>query len=979
MDNLEFEGVVDMKRENVIRLVSRICIVSFIIPLILVFVAPVSADSPSEDGADVDFEGIIKRENTYDEYISKYKGAQRPSLEIDIPVENYIDTDMNIKVYENFEGSEGKSIWTDEEGYITWEVEVPQAGLYSIYIEYFPVEGRSTDIEREIWINGESPFFDAKHIILSRVWANAEPIKRDNRDNDLRPRQIEAPRWQTAWFKDYMGYYNEPYLFYFKKGKNTVKLVSVKEPMVIKTIKLAQYPDIPTYEEYIKSCYEKGYEVVKTEPIYIQGEDAVYKSDPTLYPINDRTSPNTVPYHRSKIRLNTIGGYNWRIPGQWITWNVEVKEAGLYQIVIKGRQNITRGLYSNRKLFINGKVPFKEAENLTFKYSSTWQNFVLGDGEKPYLFYLREGINEIRMEVVLGDLAEILRIAEDSVFILNSAYRKIIMITGRSPDPYRDYELEKKLPEVIATFEEQSKVLAELSERFVNYTGQRGSHNAILDRLSYQLKDMVRRPHTIQKRLQQFKDNVGALSSWILNTREQPLEIDYIIVCHPDTEIPPAEASFIRRVIHEVSAFFASFVEDYESVGNVYEEGEEVLTVWVTSGRDQAQVIKRMIDDTFTPNTGIPVNVKLVQPQVLLPATVAGRGPDVALPVGNGEPVNYAMRNAAVDLTQFDDFNEVIKEFHPSAILPYRFEGGVYGLPDQQQFPMMFYRTDILEELGLEPPETWEELYGILPDIQKNNMDVSVPVTVNNDPWGAMLTYSTFLYQRGGQLYNDNGISSALDTEEAIDAFKEWTNLYLNYKFPLEFDVANRFRTGEIPIAINEYWLYNVLQVFAPELRGLWEMAPIPGIRREDGTIDRSTTSGGYGVMMLSSAKDKKAAWEFMKWWVSSDTQTRFGRELESVMGPAARHPTANVVAASKLPWPVKDYKALEEQRKWVKGNPEVPGGYFTPRHLNNAFRKVVFDGADPRETLLDYVRIINEEIDNKRKEFGLKLRDEVK
>jgi ABC-type glycerol-3-phosphate transport system substrate-binding protein len=156
-------------------------------------------------------------------------------------------------------------------------------------------------------------------------------------------------------------------------------------------------------------------------------------------------------------------------------------------------------------------------------------------------------------------------------------------------------------------------------------------------------------------------------------------------------------------------------------------------------------------------------------------------------------------------------------------------------------------------------------------------------------------------------------------------------------------------------------------------------MAPIPGIRREDGTIDRSTTSGGYGVMMLSSAKDKKAAWEFMKWWVSSDTQTRFGRELESVMGPAARHPTANVVAASKLPWPVKDYKALEEQRKWVKGNPEVPGGYFTPRHLNNAFRKVVFDGADPRETLLDYVRIINEEIDNKRKEFGLKLRDEVK
>jgi ABC-type glycerol-3-phosphate transport system substrate-binding protein len=155
-------------------------------------------------------------------------------------------------------------------------------------------------------------------------------------------------------------------------------------------------------------------------------------------------------------------------------------------------------------------------------------------------------------------------------------------------------------------------------------------------------------------------------------------------------------------------------------------------------------------------------------------------------------------------------------------------------------------------------------------------------------------------------------------------------------------------------------------------------MLPIPGIRREDGTIDRSTTSSGYAVMMLSSAKDKEAGWEFIKWWVSADTQTRFGRELESIMGAAARHPTANMIAASRLPWPVKDYNVLEGQRSWVKGNPEVPGGYFTPRHLNNAFRKVVFDGADPRETLLDYVRIINEEIDNKRKEFGLILRNEV-
>ena len=66
------------------------------------------------------------------------------------------------------------------------------------------------------------------------------------------------------------------------------------------------------------------------------------------------------------------------------------------------------------------------------------------------------------------------------------------------------------------------------------------------------------------------------------------------------------------------------------------------------------------VDDTFTPATGIRVNVKLVVADTLLTAVVAGNGPDVVLSLGTWFPVNYAMRNAAEDLTQFEDFDEVI-------------------------------------------------------------------------------------------------------------------------------------------------------------------------------------------------------------------------------------------------------------------------------------------------------------------------------
>lgn len=127
---------------------------------------------------------------------------------------------------------------------------------------------------------------------------------------------------------------------------------------------------------------------------------------------------------------------------------------------------------------------------------------------------------------------------------------------------------------------------------------------------------------------------------------------------------------------------------------------------------------------------------------------------------------------------------------------------------------------------------------------------------------------------------------------------------------------------------------------------------------------------------MLRQAKNKDAAWEFMKWWVDKDSQVRFGREMEGLMGAAARYPTANVEALKELPWPTSDYRNLEEQWQWVQGVPEVPGGYFTGRHLDNALREVINNGTNTADALYDYVQEIDYEIDQKRAEFDLKRRE---
>ena len=49
-----------------------------------------------------------------------------------------------------------------------------------------------------------------------------------------------------------------------------------------------------------------------------------------------------------------------------------------------------------------------------------------------------------------------------------------------------------------------------------------------------------------------------------------------------------------------------------------------------------------------------------------------------------------------------------------------------------------------------------------------------------------------------------------------------------------------------------------------------------------------------------------------------------------------------------------------------------MPGGYYTSRYVDFAWRAVILKHKDVRETLLDYAEAINKEIASKRKEFGL-------
>ena len=927
----------------------------------------------SENMVEDELLSIIRETITYDAYLSQHEGAAHPDKEIVIDGKNYLEASEGFYV-------EDDGLYTLEEGSVTYEVEVAEAGFYNVELHYQPVKGKNNKVERVLYINGEIPFENAQYLEFTRVWEDAVEIVRDSRNNDVRPSQKEIYMWLDSYFKDSDGYYQESFDFYFEKGINTITLESTAEPVKIGSMVLKQEESVPTYAEYQAQNAANGYKKAETAVIKIQAEDAIQKSDSTLYPIADRTSPVTEPYHASKTRLNVIGGANWEQVGQWITWKVEVPEDGLYEIAVRYRQNINSGVTVVRSVLIDGELPFLDAQECTFSYENSWQMESLGNKEGNFEFYLTKGVHTLTMEISLGSqMSEIIRMTDECISELNRAYRQLLMVIGSSPDTYRDYQLDSKCPEALEILAKQYETICKIKEMVTAYNqGSASSETVAIDNLIIQLEGMVKKPKTIAKQWAAFKDNIVSLGSWQLSIREQPLEIDYILVGEVGMELPKAEAGFFATCVHEIKQFAASFVEDYSSIGEVY-EGTEVLEVWILadgatvtsssgSGRDQSTVIKNLVDNYFVTQHNIPVNVKLVSSSVLLSATLAGEGPDVALNLGGVEPVNYALRNAVVDLTQFEDFDEVRGWFHEDALTQFTYDGGVYGIPQTMSFHVMYYRADILKELGLSVPTNWDEFYQCLAVIQKNNMNVGITPDYT--------TYAMFLYQHGGEYYTADGKASGLDTEEAIEAFKQWSGNYVNYGMPVSYDFANRFRNGEMPLAIGDYTNYSYLSVFAPEIKGLWGFTVVPAYEFEDGSESRAVSTWEYASVIMATSKMQEEGWKFLKWWMSADTQAAYGNEMESVLGVSGRVATANLEALSLLPWTNRDYKQLMAQLEWVKAIPQIPGSYYTERNIRNAFYTVYNNNDDPREVLQDTVKAINAEIDSKREEFGLPLRE---
>lgn len=195
----------------------------------------------------------------YAEYLSAHQDASYPEETVEIMAGDYVlymegDKEVAPEIYTDYEGTEGESVLTKENGYIEFEVQVPETGFYQLQVECYPVAGKNSEIQRSFFVDGELSLIE-----FSRVWSTDVAQKnfaegnrqvvwnKDSQDNDMKPVAVEIPEWIISDLHDNNGYITSPLCLYLEAGTHTLSMNSQREPMLIHRLLLTNSQEVKSY------------------------------------------------------------------------------------------------------------------------------------------------------------------------------------------------------------------------------------------------------------------------------------------------------------------------------------------------------------------------------------------------------------------------------------------------------------------------------------------------------------------------------------------------------------------------------------------------------------------------------------------------------------------------------------------------------------------------------------------------------------
>ncbi len=857
---------------------------------------------------------------------------------------------------------------------VEYKVNVDQAGVYYLAVDYFSAGNSYLDYTVEVNLNGKAPYQEWKTVELSLYWQDSvEEYLKDRYGDEIAPVQSRVEQWNHTWLYNNTYSSTHPLYMTLEAGENVITLTNrSNDGLALGTLYVeAPGDETPSYEEY-RAMYAGEQPVSKDDTIVIGATDYLIKNSAEII-YKSTADPAMTPYDTEYKLLNTL---SWTKPGNQISYALTVEKAGLYQLGFHYMNN-KEEFHSYESIRIDGKVPFKELECYAFPYSdSGWANEVLSDGEgNPYYIYLSAGEHVLTLKTEMEPVVSAWRYGQLIAEHVTQLSLDIKKISGQDADKHRTWKMTQYLPQIPDYLAAYKTILQHI--RFELQTesefGINGAILTYLDKAEIFIDDMAEYPDEIALYTTSLTgaDNsvLVAVSKFTSSVMTVNFSLDTVYAFGQD-QMPKARAGIFAKAADGIRTVYYSFVSDKYKTTSAQ---EDELNIWVSRALTHVDLLQKLADTEFTPKTGIKVKISVMpDANKLTLACAAGETPDIALGLSSHMPFDLACRGALYDLTQFEDYWQVANRFVAGALVPYTYNEGIYAMPETLDFDAVIYRTDIFENLGLEVPDTWDELVDLLPSLQRYGMNFYHNISSGV---GYKWFYQTtpLIFQNGGQLYAEDGTMTAIDQPGAVKGLKRLGELFVAYSLDTQVqEFFNSFRYSVLPIGIIDSNTYVLIKNGATELEGQWKLAPYLGTVQEDGHIDRSASSTLTATIMLSSAEDKEAAWRFIEWWSRDDVKARYGTQIEALLGGSARFTPANIGTLESLPWPEAQYANLRDAMAALKGIPQIPGSYYTSRAVTNAFRSVVYNAEPVRRVLMLQNDMIDYEITRKRAEFGL-------
>ena len=880
-----------------------------------------------------------------------------------------------------FASAKGGSVTSDTRGYSGGSVldvaagdtleltaSVSQKGLYAVRFEYLSYDNSVLPIEFSMEVDGQFPFYECRNVELRSTWLPKAEKSYDRYNDEVVTVPDKAIQWESDYLRDSSYRHSQALLIQLEAGEHTFRFDVKSGSFLFGSLTLTAPEKIP---EYTGSQTANGSELIP-----IEGEDFFSANESSIHAIAE-FDPRVVPYKVTESELNTIDSDSFDSAGQNLTYKFNVDTAGYYYIAMNYRQSDKTDFPVFVDVRVDGEIPNTAFEAYEMAYTSSYKITTLSDADGGKLsVYLEPGEHTVSYTITLAPICYVLEAVEEIMAGVNDLALEITKVAGTNSDRYRDLKLSRYIPGLEDTLTAYADRLTELENSARVFNGNTKNVAVMSSMLiaANQLKSLADNPDEIPYRIAELSSSTNSVNQYLANTIDSLLEnglaIDRIWIYQEEAELP-SPPNFFVSIWMSIQRFFASFFDQSYSASNI---DPDHLQVWVNRSSQYVQVMQKMIDEYFTPQSGIDVDISIMPDQYkLVLANSSGNAPDVATGINYTIPYELAIRGALVDMAQFSDFRETASVYEPGFFLTGTIGQSVYSMPETMNFWVLVYRTDVLEKLGLEIPNTIQDVIDMLPELQMRGLNFYYPTAGMR----AMRNFhgtTPLIVQNGGALYSGTAQEgTTLSSEASVNGFTMLTDLFTVYDMPVDIDnFYQHFRNGDIPIGICDYGTYNLISNAAPELAGSWDISIVPGTEQADGSIDRSTCGCAEANVIFKSDEEREAkAWEFIKWWSSTEIQAEFGQTIQITYGDEYLWTTANVEAFAQLPVDSSHKQVILEFAANVVDVARVPGTYMLEREMSNAFNSIVVDGDNAQSRLDEAVKVIDREIIRKLEEFG--------